>query len=55
MKEFKDLAKKAINLVIDPSYPDPYGWPPTCAALLYQPERPVYIKDADNNTVSVDE
>jgi len=55
MKEFKDLAKKAINLVVDPIGPDSFGWPPACAAILYQPDRPVYIKDTDNNTASADE
>ncbi len=43
MKKLDKFVKKAIEDIL---YPDPYGygWPPTCTAILYQPERPIVCK-----------
>lgn len=46
----KKTDKRIKSLLEDIMYPDPYGWPPVCSALLYQPERPVVLKpEASSN------
>lgn len=44
MKTLKSIAKNTIIDYIDPMEPISYGWPPSCTALLYQPERPAAVK-----------
>lgn len=55
MKDLKSLTKKAINQFIGPLGPDSYGWPPACNTILYQPERPVYVKENETEIPSTDE
>ena len=52
MKNLKEVTKKLISQYVDPSYPEDFGWPPTCSAVLYQPERPVMIKAETQDSVS---
>lgn len=40
----KKTDKRIKRLLEDIMYPDSYGWPPVCSAILYQPERPVALK-----------
>lgn len=40
MKDFKSVAKQVIAQFIDPTNVNPFGWPPSCSAILYEPERP---------------
>ncbi len=40
----KKTDNRIASLLEDIMYPDPYGWPPVCTGLLYQPERPVMLK-----------
>ena len=39
----KKLKSYLSNVVKDFSvpFPDPYGWPPDCGGMFFQPERPV--------------
>lgn len=51
MKNMKELTKKLISQYIDPSYPEDFGWPPTCTSILYQPERPVMTKPNQQESI----
>lgn len=42
-RKIKEQAKKAIQTISSPQGPVPFGWPPVCTGLFYQPDRP-YIK-----------
>ena len=53
MKDFKSVAKQVITQFVDPTNVNPFGWPPSCSAILYEPERPnteqENITSKDNN------
>lgn len=35
----KNMIKNYLEKRISTDDPNPFGWPPTCSGLLYQPER----------------
>lgn len=50
MKNLKKVAKKAITQLVDPLEPNPYGWPPACTFVMYEPERPMLEKSGEEKS-----
>lgn len=49
MKKIEQVGKKIVTqMTLDSRF----GWPPECAALFYQPQRPVEKMAVAQNTVS---
>lgn len=49
MKNLKKVVKKAITQLVDPLEPNPFGWPPSCTFVMYEPERPMFEKSNEEN------
>lgn len=50
MKSLKNITKKVIAQIVEPTIINPYGWPPTCSSILYEPERPTVPPKEDGNS-----
>lgn len=52
MNHLKNAGKKLLSQFI---IEERFGWPPSCAGIIYQPERPVCEHAAEEKPVDKDE
>ena len=48
MKRIKSYLSNAVKNLSVP-FPDPYGWPPDCGGMFYQPERPMMVSNEQHS------